>query len=117
MGYANLLIAYERELLNAESVFDLMTRLNKNKDWMKEVNGMGAFRDLFKEDFEKKDQEIEKLNKQLQSKDEQLQSKDEQLQSKDEQLLNEKEKNTKLQQEIDQLKKQMKEQMNKIAML
>ena len=110
MGYANLLIAYERELLNAESVFDLMTRLNKNKDWMKEVNGMGAFRDLFKEDFEKKDQEIEKLNKQLQSKDEQLQS-------KDEQLLNEKEKNTKLQQEIDQLKKQMKEQMNKIAML
>ena len=128
----------ERELLNAESVFDLMTRLNRNKDWMKEVNGMGAFRDLFKEDFEQRDRKIAELSKQLQSKDEQLQtqsehlqckdeqlqSKDEQLQtqseqlqSKDEQLKNEKEKNSRLQQEIEQLKIQMKEQMNKIAIL
>lgn len=128
----------ERELLNAESVFDLMTRLNRNKDWMKEVNGMGAFRDLFKEDFEQRDRKIAELSKQLQSKDEQLQtqseqlqSKDEQLQSKDEQLQtqseqlqskdeqlkNEKEKNSRLQQEIEQLKIQMKEQMNKIAIL
>ena len=114
----------ERDILNAESVFDLMTRLNKNKAWMKEVNGMGAFRDLFKEDFELRDKKIAEqtemihdLNEQLQSKDEQLHSKDEQLQNQSEQLKDEKEKNTRLQKEIEQLKQQMKEQMNKIAML
>lgn len=107
----------ERELLNAEAVFDLMTRLNKNKGWMKEVNGMGAFRDLFKEDFEQRDRKIAELSEQLQSKDEQLQNQSKQLQNQSEQLQNEKEKNTRLQQEIEQLKKQMKEQMNKIAML
>ena len=100
----------ERDYLNAETVFDMMTKLNGNKKWIKEMYSMGAFKDLFKEDFEKKDREIAELSEQLQSKDEQLQSKDEQLQ-------NEKNENTELRKEIAQLKKQLTEQVNKIAML
>ena len=107
----------ERDYLNAEAVLDMMTKLNGNKKWIKEMYSMGAFKDLFKEDFEKKDREIAELSEQLQSKDEQLQSKDEQLQSKDEQLQNEKNENTELRKEIAQLKKQLTEQVNKIAML
>ena len=114
------LLEDEQDLLNAESVFDLMTKLNQNKEWVKEMIGMGAFRDLFKEEFEKKDKEIQDLSIQLQNKDEQLQSKDEQLQSKDKQLKNqseqlktEKEENTKLRKEIEELKKQL----GKIAVL
>ena len=99
------------------SVLDLVSLLNRKKEWMKEMVGMGAFRDLFQDEFDKKDKEIQNLNEQLQSLSEQIQNQSEQLQSKDEQLQSEKEENTKLRQEIEQLKKQMKEQMSKIAIL
>jgi len=92
------------------SILDLVSLLNKEKEWMERWNGMGAFRDLFKEEFEEKDRKIQDLSEQLQSQSEQLQSKDTQLKT-------EKEENTKLRQEIAQLKKQLQEQMNKIAML
>jgi hypothetical protein len=102
-------------------VLDLVSSLNENKEWMKELIGMGAFRDLFKEEFEEKDRQIKNLSEQVQSKDEQLQNKDEQLQSKDEQLHNrdkqieskEKE-NMFLREEIAHLKELLKS--NKIAM-
>ena len=68
------------------TIMDLVSKLNRNKEWMKEWTGMGAFRDLFKEEFEEKDRTITELSKQLKKRDKQLQSKDEQLQSKDEQL-------------------------------
>ena len=68
------------------SILDLVSRLNSDKDWMKEMKSMGAFRDLFKEEFEEKDKKIQDLSEQLQSKNEELQSKDEQLQSKDKEL-------------------------------
>ena len=118
------------------SILDLVSRLNRNKEWMKEMKSMGAFRDLFKEEFEEKDKKIQDLseqlqsqNEQLKSKDEQLQSKDEQLQNKDEQLQNKdeqlqskdeqlqrKDKEVKsLKEEIEHLKEQMRN--NKIAML
>ena len=96
----------ERDKTNARSVFDLITRLNENKEWMEEMRHMGAFRDLFKEEFEQKDQRIAELSEQLQSKDEQLQSKDEQLMKKDEE-------NSNLRKEIAQLKKQL---GNRVAM-
>lgn len=90
-----------------QSILDLVSILNKNKSWMKEeVGTMGAFRDMFQDEFDKKDQQIHDLSKQLQSKDEQLQSKDEQLQT-------EQEENSKLRKEIAELKKQL----NKIAVL
>ena len=95
----------ERDLLNAEAVFDLMAKLNRNKEWMKEVNGMGAFRDLFKEDFEQRDRKIAEQNEKISELNEQLQSKDEQIQSKDEEV-------SRLKAELDQLKKQL----GKIAM-
>ena len=96
----------EQDKTNAESVFDLMTRLNKNKEWMKEEMAMGAFRDLFKEEFEKRDHMIEELNERLQNQSEQLQSQSEQLQSKEEE-------NSRLKEENALLRKQL----NKIAML
>ncbi|MBR1865345.1 MAG: hypothetical protein IJ801_02440 [Lachnospiraceae bacterium] len=77
--------------IRVRTILDLVSRLNQDKKWMKEMNGMGAFRDLFKEEFEEKDQKIAELSEQLKSKDEQL---------------------LRLQQELEQLKKQM----GKIAM-
>ena len=79
----------------------LVSRLNRNKEWMKEMKSMGAFRDLFKEEFEEKDKKIQDLSEQLQSKDEQLQRKDKEVKS--------------LKEEIEHLKEQMRN--NKIAML
>ena len=114
----------ELEKIRVRSILDLVSILNKEKEWMKRWNGMGAFRDLFKEEFEEKDQKIQQLSEQLQNQSEQLQSKDKQLQdqstqlqNQDKQLKTEKAENTRLRQEIDQLKKQLQEQMNKIAML
>ena len=52
----------------------------ENKEWVKELIGMGALRDLFKEEFEQRDTKISKLEDELHSKDEQLQNKEEQLQ-------------------------------------
>ena len=92
---------------------DLVSELNQDKTWMKEMNTMGI-RDLFKVEFEEKDQQIaeqkeqiQDLNEQLQSKDEQLQSIDEQLQSQNEQLQSEKEEVNRLRREIEDLKKQI----------
>jgi len=104
----------------AESILDLMTKLNKDKEWEKGEKGMGAFRDLFKEEFEVRDRKIEELSEQLQSQNEQLQSKDEQLQSQTRQLQSqtkqleeEKRENSRLRNELEKLKKQM----GKIAVL
>ena len=115
------------------SILDLISLLNRNKKWMKEMMGMGAFLDLFKEEFEEKDRQIKSLSEQLQNqseqlqnqseqlqnqseqlqdKDEQLQTKDEQLQSNERELKEEKEENSRLRKEIEELKKQI-----KIAML
>lgn len=99
------------DLVNAESVIDFSISLNKDKDFIKEMVGMGALRDLFKEEFDKK---ITELKEQIQNKDEQLQNKDEQLQSVEQELRIEKEKNAKLIQENEILKKY---KGNKIAML
>ena len=41
--------ANNKDLLNAESVMDFSLKLNEKKDYMKELIGMGALRDLFKE--------------------------------------------------------------------
>lgn len=97
------------------SILDLVSRLNRNKEWMKEMKSMGAFRDLFKEEFEEKDKKIQALSEQLQSKDEQLQSQNEQLQNKDKQLQSKDKEVKSLKEEIEHLKEQMRN--NKIAML
>ena len=110
----------ERDLLNAEAVFDLMARLNENKEWMKEVIGVGAFRDLFKEEFEKKDREIQNLSEQLQSKEKQLQNQSEQLQNQSEQLQNKEEQLQSKEKEVTILKEEvekLKKQLGRIAML
>ena len=44
----------EADLINAEAVMDLVTKLNQDKEFIKELTGMGAFRDLFKEKFAKR---------------------------------------------------------------
>ena len=91
-GYAFLYLCYfgegmdERDLLNAESVYDLMCRINRDKEWMKEGKVMGELRDLFKEDFESRDRKIRELNEQLEQQSEQLEQQSEQLELKDEQL-------------------------------
>ena len=80
-----------------EAVLNFVLQLNRDKKWIKEdMNFMGALRDLFKEEFEERDNKIAELNEKLQSKDEQLQSKN---------------------REIEELKRQLREQMNKIAVL
>ena len=119
--------------MRIRTILDLVSELNENKTWMKEMSTMGI-RDLFKEEFEEKDQkiaeqeeQIQNLNEQLQSQNEQLQSQNEQLQSKDEQLQNkeeqlqnqseqlqsEKEEVNRLRKEVEELKKQI----GKIAVL
>ncbi len=120
-----------RDLLNAEAVIDLVIKLNQDKDWVRRIRGMGALRDLFKDEFDEKDREIEKkteenkeLSEQLQTQSEKLQTQSEQLQTQNEQmklqsrqLKLEQEKNTRLQQEVDELKHQLRELAGKIAML
>ena len=68
----------DKDCLNAESVMDLSVRLNKDKEYMKEVIGMGVIKEMFDENRE--------LKGQLQNKDEQLQNKDEQLKKEIEDL-------------------------------
>ena len=72
-------LSNQEDRSNAETVIELALHLNKDKNWMKEEKIMGALRDLFKEEFEEKDQKIEELNKQLQSQNQQLQNKDAQI--------------------------------------
>ena len=92
----------DKDCLNAESVMDLSVRLNKDKEYMKEVIGMGVIKEMFDENRKT----INELKNQLQNKDEQLNNKDEQLQK-------EIDENTKLRKEIEDLKKLV---SNKIAM-
>ena len=66
-----------RDLQNAEAVYELMFRLNKDKKWSREeLNTMGYLRDLFKEEFEMRDKKIEQQSEQLEQKDAQLEQKD-----------------------------------------
>lgn len=51
----------EIDLINAESVMNLSITLNKDKEFVKEMIGMGALRDMFKEEFEEKDRKINDL--------------------------------------------------------
>ncbi|MCR5701712.1 MAG: hypothetical protein K6G76_06185 [Lachnospiraceae bacterium] len=95
-------------------VLDLVSSLNENKEWMKELIGMGAFRDLFKEEFEEKDRQIKNRDKQIKNLSEQVQSKDKQLQNKDEQLQSKDEQLQSKDKQIEYLKKLLKS--NKIAM-
>ena len=81
----------DKDCINAESVMDLSVRLNKDKEYMKEVIGMGVIKEIFDENCELKGQ----------------------LQNKDEQLKKEINENTKLRKEIEELKKLV---GNKIAM-
>ncbi|MBR1866123.1 MAG: hypothetical protein IJ801_06420, partial [Lachnospiraceae bacterium] len=106
--------------LNAESVLDVITRLNQNKEWMKEDSGMGEFRELFREEFENRDHKIADLSEQVLTQSEQLQNQSTQLQNQSEQLQNTEkqlrtkdEENSRLKEEIAELKKQL----NRIAML
>jgi hypothetical protein len=69
-----------QDLLHAESVWNLIVQLNKEKEWIKELIGMGALRDLFQEEFDKmntkiveQDTKISELENELQNRDEQLQ--------------------------------------------
>ena len=80
------LLKDERDLLNAESVYDLMCRINRDKEWMKEEKVMGELRDLFKEDFESRDRKIRELNEQLEQQNEQLEQQSEQLEQKDREI-------------------------------
>ena len=84
----------------AESVIDLSITLNRDKDFIKEMIGMGLLRDMFQDEFEERDKKISDLNKQLQSKDQQLKI--------------EQEENAKLRRELEEFKKLV---GNKIAML
>ena len=59
------------------SILDLVSNINQDKEWMKEVTNMGAFRDLFNDEFAKKDKGIEEKKKEIQELSEELQSKDE----------------------------------------
>ena len=61
------------------SILDLTSRLNADKDWMKEAKNMQAFRYLFEDEFKEKDKKIEDLSEQLQNQSEQLQSKDKEI--------------------------------------
>ena len=72
------------------SILDLVSRLNSDKDWMKEMKSMGAFRDLFKEEFEEKDKKIQDLSEQLQSKDKEVNSLKKELEYLKEQIKNNK---------------------------
>ena len=74
----------EIDLVNAESVVDMSISLNKEKEYIKEMIGMGALRDMFKEEFEERDRKISDLSEQLQSQSEQLENKDKQLQTEHE---------------------------------
>ena len=107
----------ERDLLNAEAVFNLIVQLNQNKKWVKELTGMGAFRDLFQEEFDKKDREIAEQREEILDLSEQLQTQSEQLQTQSEQLQSEQEKNNRLQKEVEDLKRQLQELAGKIAVL
>ena len=100
----------ERDLLNAEAVFNLIVQLNQNKKWVKELTGMGAFRDLFQEEFDKKDREIAEQREEILDLSERLQTQSEQLQS-------EQEKNNRLQKEVEELNRQLQELASKIAVL
>ncbi len=106
-----------RDLLNAEAVIDLVIKLNQDKDWVRRIRGMGALRDLFKDEFDEKDREIEKKTEENKELSEQLQTQNEQMQIQRRQLKLEQEKNTRLQQEVDELKHQLRELAGKIAML
>ena len=106
----------DKDCLNAESVMDLSVRLNKDKEDMKEVIGMGVIKEMFDENrktINELKNQLQNKDQQLQNKDEKLQNKDEQLQNKDEQLQKEIDENTKLRKEIEDLKKLV---GNKIAM-
>ena len=77
----------------AESVIDLSITLNRDKDFIKEMIGMGLLRDMFQDEFEEKDKKIRDLSEQLQT---------------------EQEENAKLRRELEEFKKLV---GNKIAML
>ena len=87
----------EIDLINAESVMDLSITLNKNKEFVKEMIGMGALRDMFKEEFK-----------------EEIEEKDRKINDLSEQLKTEQEENVKLRKELEEFKKIV---GNKIAML
>lgn len=110
-----------KDRIRAESVLDLMIRLNADKEWMKEVTGMGAFRDLFKAEFEEKDRKIEENERKIEEKDHRIQENEHkieelsrQLQSQEKlqsQIEEERKENSRLREEIERLKK-----LNRIAM-
>ena len=85
--------------MRIRTILDLVSELNQNKTWMKEMNTMGI-RDLFKEEFEEKDEQIAEQKEQIQDVNRQLRSQSEQLQS-------EKEEVNRLRREIEELKKQI----------
>ena len=122
--------------IRVRSILDLVTLLNRDQIWMKEMKEMGAFWDyFFKDEYDKKvseiaerdetiqtlskqvqsqneqlqskDQQLQTQNEQLQSKDQQLQTQNEQLQSKDQQLQSERKEISRLRREIEELKKQL----------
>lgn len=104
----------EIDLINAESVMDLSITLNKDKEFVKEMIGMGALRDMFKEEFK---EEIEEKDRKINDLSEQLQNKEKQLKTEREEnikLRKELEENAKIKKELEDLKRMV---GNKIAML
>ena len=86
-------LSNQEDRSNAETVIELAVHLNKDKDWMKEEKIMGAYREIFKEDFkeifkedfkemfkedfkemfeEMFEEKTEELNQQLKNKDAQI---------------------------------------------
>lgn len=69
-----------------KSIMDLVSRINRDAEWMKEVKNMGAFRDLFKDEFEEKDRMIAELSEQVKNRDEELRSRDEELKNRNKEI-------------------------------
>lgn len=97
----------EIDLINAESVMDLSIILNKDKEFVKEMIGIGALRDMFKEEFK---EEIEEKDRKINDLSEQLKTE----QEENVKLRKELEENAKIKKELEDLKRMV---GNKIAML
>ena len=107
----------EKDLLNAESVIDLSYKLNVSEEYVKEMNGMGYIRDALKDMAEDMAKDMAKDMAQDMAQDMAKKEVEEKTRNLNNELKLEKEKNSKLQKELDELKEWAKKNMSKIAAL
>ena len=69
--------------IRIQSILDLAYLLNKDKEWMKELIGMGAFRDVFKEEFEQRDNTIAEQRHIIEEQERAIAEKDSAIAEKD----------------------------------